>query len=463
MLARVDGFQRRRAWAGFPLAVARHFGESGAGRLAATISYYGFFSMFPLLLVLVTVAAIVLEDSPRLRDQILDSALAQFPVIGTDIRSNIGSLTGSVVTLVAGLGTALWAGLGAIRSTQVALDSVWDVPVVRRPSAPVAILRSFLLLVSLGIFVLATALLASVTGGAGSPDPAGIAAGIGSAALNIAIFAVTYRVLSSADVGWREVWPGAVVAGLGWTVLLLFGGWIVSSQVSSASDTYGVFAVVIGLLAWLHLGAQLTLVGAELNVVRSERLWPRGFDRDDPTPADLEVLTRLTREQRRREDQIVDVRFEGEGNDVNGQGPPHAQRATGPPPWADEHGRRPLAEVIRSVLEGLSSMFRKEVELAKIEMTEAVSSRAKGIGMMAAAGVTVVFAVAFLAAAGSAALDLVMPTWAARLIVAAVFIMIGVGLFFAGRRSMNATSVTPKRTQETLKEDVKWAKQQIRR
>jgi hypothetical protein len=171
----------------------------------------------------------------------------------------------------------------------------------------------------------------------------------------------------------------------------------------------------------------------------------------------------LTHEQRRREDLIVDVRFDGEGNDVNGQVPPHAQHATGPPPWADEQGRRPLAEVIRSVLEGLSSMFRKEVELAKIEMTEAVSSRAKGIGMMVAAGVTAVFAVAFLAASASAALDLVMPTWVARLIVAAVFILIGVGLFFAGRRSMTSTSAAPKRTQETLKEDLKWAKQQIRR
>ena len=217
---------------------------------------------------------------------------------------------------------------------------------------------------------------------------------------------------------------------------------------------------MIGLWAWHHVGAQLTLFGAELTVVRAERLWPRAIDRDDPTPADLGALTRLTQEQRRREDQIVDVRFDGEGNGMRERAP-HAEEATGPPPWADD--RRSLGQVIRSVLEGLSSMFRKEVELAKIEMTEAVSSRAKGIGMMAAAGVAALFALVFLAAAGSAALDLVLPTWAARLIVAGVFVLIGVGVFLAGRRAMSATSVTPKRTQETLKEDVKWAKQQIRR
>lgn len=156
----------------------------------------------------------------------------------------------------------------------------------------------------------------------------------------------------------------------------------------------------------------------------------------------------------------MDVRSDGEGNGMNGR-VPHTEDATGPPPWAD--GRRPLGEVIRSVLEGLSSMFRKEVELAKIEMTEAVSSRAKGIGMMAAAGLAALFALVFLASAGSAALDLVLPTWAARLIVAGVFMLIGAGVFLAGRRAMSATSVTPKRTQETLKEDMKWAKQQIRR
>jgi len=146
---------------------------------------------------------------------------------------------------------------------------------------------------------------------------------------------------------------------------------------------------------------------------------------------------------------------------VNGQVPPHAERTTGPPPWADD--RRSIGQVIRSVLEGVSSIFRKEVELAKIEMTEAVSSRAKGIGMMAAAGVASLFAVAFIAAAGSAALDLVLPTWAARLIVAGVFVLVGGGMFLAGRRSMSATTVTAKRTRETLKEDVRWAKQQIRR
>ena len=189
--------------------------------------------MFPLLLVLVTVTGLVLEDSPRLRDQVLDSALAQFPVIGTDIRSNLGSIWGSVFTLLLGVGPARWAGLGAVRATQAALDSVWDVPIVRRPSAPKAILRSFLLLVSLGVFVLATALLASVTGGAGAPDLAGIAAAIASAALNVGIFAVTYRVLTSAHEGLRGVLPGAHHAGRGWIERAVQGPFEIRSRQAS--------------------------------------------------------------------------------------------------------------------------------------------------------------------------------------------------------------------------------------
>jgi hypothetical protein len=134
--------------------------------------------------------------------------------------------------------------------------------------------------------------------------------------------------------------------------------------------------------------------------------------------------------------------------------------ASGPPPGTS---RRPLGSVIGSAVDGARTLVRKHVELARIEMAEVVSVRAKGAGMMAAAGVFGLFAAGFAAASGSAALDLVLPAWAAHLIVAAAFGAIAGGLVLAGRRTIRTAPTGPERTQDTLKEDARWAKQQLAR
>jgi hypothetical protein len=125
--------------------------------------------------------------------------------------------------------------------------------------------------------------------------------------------------------------------------------------------------------------------------------------------------------------------------------------------------RRPLGAVIASAVDGVRTLVRTHAELARIEVTEAVSARAKGIGLLTAAAVLGLFALGFAAASGSAALDAVLPAWAAHLIVAAVFVAIAGALALAGRRAMRTAPATPERTQETLREDARWARQQLAR
>ena len=143
-------------------------------------------------------------------------------------------------------------------------------------------------------------------------------------------------------------------------------------------------------------------------------------------------------------------------------GTPGAATA-GPPPERPKRPKRPLGAVITSAMDGTRTLVRKQVELARIEMTEAVSVRAKGAGMMAGAAVMALFALGFAAAAGSVALALVLPAWAANLIVAAVFVAIAGALALIGRNAIRNAPTTPERTQETLKEDARWARQQIAR
>lgn len=135
-----------------------------------------------------------------------------------------------------------------------------------------------------------------------------------------------------------------------------------------------------------------------------------------------------------------------------------AGTTTPPPP----RGRRPIGTVVSSVVDGARTLMRQEVELAKIEVKEAVAAKARGIALMVAAGVMALLAVIFLAIAGAAALDLVLPRWAANLIIAGVFVLIALILMLAARPALRA-SATPELTQQTLKEDAQWAKKQLAR
>ena len=279
---RIDGFQQRRAWLAVPAAVVRKFGEDQAGNLAALIAYYAFFSFFPLMLALTTVLGYVMGNHPQVADKVVGSVLSQFPVVGQQLQDGTHPLHGNAFALVIGIGGALWAGLGIANCAQTALNTVWQVPIAARPTFVKRTLRSLLLVVVLGAAVLATTVVSGFTSGAGSY---GFAVGAGvrvlgiavSLAVNVVIFTAAFRVLTDRSVGTRDLVPGAVAAAVGWQVLQLLGGWYIAHTIKGASSAYGTFAVVIGLLTFFYLAAQITLLGAELNVVRCKRLWPRSL------------------------------------------------------------------------------------------------------------------------------------------------------------------------------------------
>ena len=309
LLRRVDEQHQRRAWIAFPYAVMKKFGDDQAGNLAALIAYYGFLSLFPLMLVMVTLLGLLLRNNPDLRNTIQTSALANFPVIGDDISRNLHSLRGSGVALAIGLVVAVWAGLGVLKVLQTAMNTVWNVPYRRRPNFFISLLRALIMLVVLGVITIASAAAGSV--GAGSDNwLLGIAGIPISVVLNLVLFLLAFRILTTEDVTWADVFPGAAVAAVAWTVLQAVGGYIVSHQLQGASDTYGTFATVIGLLAWIYLGAQVTLFAAEINVVRKRRLWPRAIVQPPLTDADERVLKSYAEQEERRPEEEVDVRID---------------------------------------------------------------------------------------------------------------------------------------------------------
>jgi YihY family inner membrane protein len=310
VLTEVDEVHRRHAWLAVPFAVFKKFGDDRGGNWAALVAYYGFFSIFPLLLAFTTILGFVVHGNADLRDRLVGSALANFPVIGTQIQENLGALTGSVLALVIGVVGAIWAGMGVILTLQSAMDDLWDVPRRSRPNFLKGRLRALLALVAFGLAVAISAALGSLGGGGSFGLVLRGLALLGTLVLNVAIFGAVYRYLTVADVTWRQVLPGAVTAAVGWMVLLAVGSWFVTHQVNGATDTYGTFAFVIGLLAWISLSAQLMLLAGELNVVLARKLYPRSLNPPPLTEPDRRALAAQAKQEEARPHEDVDVTFE---------------------------------------------------------------------------------------------------------------------------------------------------------
>lgn len=306
-IRRIDAIQQRLPWLAFPYAVAKKFGDDQAGNLAALVAYYGFFSLFPLLLAFVTILSMALHGNDTLQQRIEGSALAQLPVVGGQVSQNVHTIGGSGLTLVLALALAIWAGLGVLRAMQTGMNAIWNVPYHHRPGTVPSVVRALIMLVVVGVILVASA--AAGIAGAGSHTWWGVLFGIlVSLILYFALFALAFRILTSEDLSWRDVWPGAAIAGVAWTVLQAVGGYIVSHQLRGASQTYGTFATVIGLMAWLYLAAQMTFYAAEINVVRRRRLWPRSVVQPPLTDADRRALTYYAKQEERRPEEEVDMR-----------------------------------------------------------------------------------------------------------------------------------------------------------
>jgi membrane protein len=287
-----DRFQQRHGSVGFPLAVLQKYSDDQAGYLAATITYYGFFSLFPLLLVLTTSLGFLLHGHHHLQQSIVNSALGQFPVIGRELQR--GSLHGSSLALGLGLAAALWAGMGVFLASENAMNQLWGVPLRLRPNAIKSRGRSLLLLLLLG----------------GGTIAATILAGLGSVGTQFGLVWKLGSLLLSTGLNIGLFWVGAIGAGVLYELLQTVGGYYVGHTLKHASDLYGTFGLVIGLLSWIYLAAHITLFAAEANVVASRKLWPRSFSvliEQPATSADLRALTQRTRVGERRQDETVEV------------------------------------------------------------------------------------------------------------------------------------------------------------
>jgi membrane protein len=325
-----DRFQRRHAPLAIPIAVLRKFSDDQAGNAAALIAFFGFFSLFPLLLLFVTILGFVLESHPGAERAVLNSALTQFPIVGDQL-SHGQTLSGSGIALVVGVVGSVLAGLGVTTAAQNAFNLVYAVPIKERPNFLLSRLRGLKLLVVFGALqVLSTAASGAVGGGLGGATGGGagalitVAGVLLSLGLNLLLFFAVFRMLTDDTIATRELLPGVVLASILWEILQAVGGIYIGHVIKGDHQTYGTFATVIGLLVWLYLGARVVIYSAEINTVLTRRLWPRSL-LDAPTPSDRRARAALAKTQEHDHRQTVDVTFHPEehGNDGDPGDPPY--------------------------------------------------------------------------------------------------------------------------------------------
>jgi YihY family inner membrane protein len=307
-IKRFDRFQQRHPALAIPLAVVKKFGNDGAGNLAALVAYYAFFSVFPLLLVFVTVLGYVLQHDPSTLHSIERSVSANFPTLNKVIDFN--ALHGHVGPLIIGLVGALWSGLGVTAAAQNALDTVWAVPQKSRPNLLKSKLRGIGLLLAIGLlFIIATGASALVSGGLGGVGTK-VAGIVVSLIANSVLFLVAFRLMTASSVPTKKLLIGAGVAAVFWTILQAVGGLYIGHVTKHMSPAYATVGTVIALLIWLHLGAQMTLYAAEINVVLERRLWPRSLMGPPLERADRETFVALAKIEERDVSEHVEVSFE---------------------------------------------------------------------------------------------------------------------------------------------------------
>jgi uncharacterized BrkB/YihY/UPF0761 family membrane protein len=215
----------------------------------------------------------------------------------------------------------LWGSQGAMQTAQFAQAEIWNIPGVVRPNFWARLGRTAGMVLVLGAFVLATSVLAGVVTIGHHGAPAALGAFVLSLGLNIVLFVVAFRVLTPQQIRWRVMIPGAIAGGTGWTVLQYLGGLLIAHALRNTSKEYGAFALVLGMLGFLYIAAEICVYAAELNVVKSRHLWPRSIVQPPLTPADKEVLSSLALEGKRRPEQYVATGYRASAADSQGAEP----------------------------------------------------------------------------------------------------------------------------------------------
>lgn len=314
LLIGADNYQRRHKYLGFPYAVIKKYGDDEAGYQAALITYYGFWSLFPLLLVATTVLQIILKNNTALQDRILGSLEQYFPSFGNQLQGHIHTMHRSGLLLIVGIILTLYGARGGAIALQHALNRVWQVEKVRLPGFPKNILISMAIIIFGGIGVVGAAGLSSYASALDHIWYLRFLPLLISLIILIGAFWLVFKLAVSRHISRRDLLLSAVWTAIGIEILQAVGGYLVTHELKQLSTLYGTFAIVLGLLFWIYLQAQVMLYAVEITVVRKMALWPRALvAANGLTEGDKLAYTLQAKKERFQMPEEIDVSFRPSG------------------------------------------------------------------------------------------------------------------------------------------------------
>lgn len=298
---RGDALQRRWRPIGFAYAVFKRYSEDHGAWLGSLISYYGFFSLYPAVIVFVTVSTWVLNDRPDALHRILEALWSKVPFAeaGTtqaEIERRVSEFSANRWVLVISLLVTLWGGLGVVRVLQDGVNTMWGVARFRRPGMAPKILRAVAIIGLLGLGLIGTTIVAGVSVAADLPWGGVIVVAAGNIAMSVGIALAVYHLAIATSVRTRVLLPGAFIIAVGTYFVTLVGGLYVKDVVTRMSGLYGPFASTIGLLAYVSVMVQVFVIGTEVNVVSAMRLWPRTMTETLHPPDHRAIQLTMSRE-----------------------------------------------------------------------------------------------------------------------------------------------------------------------
>ncbi|WP_395690211.1 YihY/virulence factor BrkB family protein [Nocardioides sp.] len=313
-----DQAQRRWTVLGYPIAVIYKFFDDQGNYLASIITYYAFIAIFPIMLLASSILGFILQNNQELQEQLIDSALAQFPIIGTQLNLPEG-LKGSTTAIVVGSLVAIYGCLGLGQSVQNALNIAWSVPRNSRPNPFLLRLKSLVLLLTAGVAVLvvsALSIIGSSTEVFGENVDTTIrwAIQVATVLLNGTVLTILYRLGSAREHRIRYAAPGGFSVAVMWLALQYFGTLYVTQVLAKAGPVNQTFGLVLGLMGLIYFAAVMGVFGIEINVVLARRLWPRALltpftDNVELTDADRRAYVGYARAQRHKGFETVEVTF----------------------------------------------------------------------------------------------------------------------------------------------------------
>ncbi len=313
----VDATQRRYTPTAFVFGVVKKYGDDNGGVLVSNLAYSAFVALFPLLLVLVTILGLVFTSvDPSVKTDVLNAVAKQVPLIGNTLTGNVHELKrASVIGLVVGLLGLVWGATGLAQAGLFTMEQVWNLPGPARPGYVPRLGRAVLFLCLLGGGVIVTTGLASLNTYLLKGFFTVALSEILAAALNVGMYLGAFRVLTPKGVPTGKLLPGAITGGILYTVLQVLGTWLIHHYLHSDS-VYGVFATVLGLIAWIYLAAEVSVYSAEINVVLTRRLWPRAIVQPPLTEADRSSMALQALQNQRRPEQHIEVTFDDRAPDA---------------------------------------------------------------------------------------------------------------------------------------------------